>query len=226
LDDLRARAKTDPEAAHQLVQEYRKLPTKQLKALEAKGDATAKAVLDQGYTEPNVVPARPTAGMRQTLTQDLQEYRQKLGVPKSEAAGKTEGGTAGVARTNLAIKQQQPFRAGSPQTGEAKTPEVEKAVKTPFTVQTMQDHAEESLANQVDKAIQDSKLTQAQMEGKTVWILVDQEVCSGCKSGLANPDKAAGVVRQISEKYPNITFEILANATSEVVRVKGGKRLK
>jgi len=50
--------------------------------------------------------------------------------------------------------------------GEAKTPGSEKTVKTPFTVQTMQDHAEEALANQVDKAIQDSN-SHRQMEGKT-----------------------------------------------------------
>ena len=45
-------------------------------------------------------------------------------------------------------------------------------------------------------------------------------VCPTCLSGLGNPDKASGVIKQLSERYPNLKIKVSSNQV-EGVRVTG-----
>lgn len=45
-------------------------------------------------------------------------------------------------------------------------------------------------------------------------------VCPTYLSGLGNPDKASGVIKQLSERYPNLKIKVSSNQV-EGVRVTG-----
>jgi hypothetical protein len=75
----------------------------------------------------------------------------------------------------------------------------------------------------VDRSIGGAKLTPEQMTGKTVEMLIEERVCNICRQGLRGTDVPPGVLKQLSDKYPNVTFVVRNQATNEVLRFRGGK---
>lgn len=93
-------------------------------------------------------------------------------------------------------------------------------------------HAEEEMANKYiaifEKAEQDGRLRRDDLKGKTVFMRVEQEVCMACRQKLKErpPDAKEigdGVLKQFSERYPELTIEITNRESSEVLRIRNGK---
>jgi hypothetical protein len=65
------------------------------------------------------------------------------------------------------------------------------------------------------------------MKGKTVWMAIEQEVCPICKAGLGDSARGAGVLKQFSTEFPELTIEFTdIDAYSDsfrVWRLRGGK---
>jgi hypothetical protein len=177
--------------------------------MEGVGDATfASSVEDARAT---LSPAKP-------LPEELRDFRQTL-PPKTP----TSGGTVGVASTDLPALDLRPFKGASPN---ANGPVGGGgSIKSPNPSKRFQLHAEEDLANQIDGAIQGVELTSEEMVGRTVNMHIEQRVCNICRQGLGGTEVPPGVLKQLSDKYPNITFRVTAEGTNEVLRFRGGKFL-
>ncbi len=168
----------------------------------------------------------------QFLQEQLQQVREDTGIPKQRVRGedgkfKWEGGTVAVGATDIPGLQDQVFRGGSKEAGGP----ANKTFESPQDFGATKNHAEQNLGGQLDAKLQEliaqGKITPADLEGKSVFVHVDQEVCSVCRQGLS-PTKSGttvdpGVLSQMSQKYPGLTFEITNSNTGEVLTVKGGK---
>jgi len=141
--------------------------------------------------------------------------------------GDTEGGTLGLARADIPGLTESFFGGASPRAGG----KVDITYKAPSTHGSAHGHAEQSMFGRLARRLRGMlkgnppELTRSQLEGKTVWGLVEQEVCSTCRQGTDNPGTEAGVIKQFSTEFPELRIELRALDTSEVVVVQGGKRL-
>jgi hypothetical protein len=168
--------------------------------------------------------------MRATLEEDIKKSRvvRRVDIPVSDDA--VVGGTVGAARTNIpGIDPDQPYIGRSPlahSPKEAST--INPRYQSPADTVAAKGHAEQTLtgnlANEIDKLIADGKLTQGDLKGKTVWMLIDQEVCSYCASGLDSP-VAPGVLAQFSQEYPLLTIQVKNLRTSDLLILQGGRKI-
>ncbi len=236
LATLKKLYKKDP-TARQVLDEYYGRSTEELLRLEKKGDRLAKQVLDDAYgsrdprtaKRPNL-ETRPTDPARAPeLKQKLEDLRRETGVQRREPlpgeTGQVKGGTVGVAETDIPGLEEAPFTGKSPRAGGKAT---EGEIKSPRTSPQFKGHAEERILNQVDDAIQrklgDGSLQRSDLRGKTVRVRVEQEVCVACRQGLRPGSQVKpGVIKQFVDKYPELTVEIVAEGTSEVILIKNGK---
>lgn len=150
------------------------------------------------------------------LAEELQAFRRTL--PERTARS---GGTAGVARTDLPGLESRTFRGVSPRAGGPMEPG--GTIISPNRSPQFRLHAEQDLANQIDRAIQEAGLTPQQMAGKTVNMRIEERVCNICRQGLRGTDVPPGVLKQLSDKYPNLTFNVTNSATDEVLRFRAGR---
>ncbi len=168
--------------------------------------------------------------LRRVLENDLRKSRVvgRIDIPQSDAA--VEGGTLGAARTDIpGVGPRKLFLGRSPKAhaeGEAST--INPRYKAPAETAAAHGHAEQTLvgnlADDIDQLIKAGKLTQADLQGKTVWMLIDQEVCSYCGSGLDSP-VAPGVLAQFSQDFPLLTIQIKNLRTSDLIILRGGRRI-
>ena len=88
-----------------------------------------------------------------------------------------------------------------------------------------QNHGEEDIANQFVQAVNNAGLTAADLEGKTLNMFVSNPtgVCTICAQGLANPDVAPGVLKQLSDMYPGLTINITVDTAPGVVPRTGSQ---
>jgi hypothetical protein len=231
-DEVRALAKQDALAADELVRRYNKLKITELDKL-AKTDPTARYVLDKkrsgGYANPAEYDLRSTnPKLINKLVDKVRQMRLASKIAKSQG-GKTTGGVFGTAETDLPLAQDS-FEAGSRATqggGPNPADEPPRAYKPPSKHEKAQFHAEERLTNKLRQQIVDAKLTPADMKGKTVWMAIEQEVCPICKAGLGDSARGAGVLKQFSTEFPELTIEFTdIDAYSDsfrVWRLRGGK---
>lgn len=216
--EVKSAAMTDPVAVDELIRRYELKTVKELEKLSKAGDGTADYVLGKrrsaGYKKPAEVPLRPSNLLvLDRLKARLSKLRQSSGVSKEGSSG----GTIGVAETDLPL-QKNTFEGASPKAGGQPDP----TYKPPTEFPKAQGHAEQNLVGAIKKAILEAKLTPEQMKGKTVYMLIEQEVCPTCKAGLYNEGAGAGVLKQFSSEFPNITVEVMNLETGEVLRF-GGK---
>ena len=68
------------------------------------------------------------------------------------------------------------------------------------------------------------KVAEEQLQS-TLKIVVDQAVCSACRQGL-DSSVAAGIIKQFSDRFKNMTIYLIADGTSEILIVQGGKILR
>jgi hypothetical protein len=89
----------------------------------------------------------------------------------------------------------------------------------PHTLPQTHGHAEQGIADQLEEAL--AKIPREQLKGRKVWMLIEQEPCSTCAQGAVNPETAAGVLKKLSLKYPEITFEIKSLESHGLIVLKG-----
>jgi hypothetical protein len=113
------------------------------------------------------------------------------------------------------------FRGASPRAGGPIEPG--GSITSPNPNPLLRRHADEDLVNQLDTAIQGARLTPEQMTGRTINMLIEDRVCNSCRQGLRGTDVPPGVLKQLSDRYPNITFNVANQATKDILRFPGGK---
>ena len=80
---------------------------------------------------------------------------------------------------------------------------------------------EEDVANEFVEAVEKAGLSNEEVKGVLhLYQSNPSGVCPTCLSGLGNPDKASGVIKQLSERYPNLKIKVSSNQV-EGVRVTG-----
>ena len=227
---------SDPNAK-QVLDEYYGKETAELLKLESKGDVLARRVLDDAYgRRSRDTGKRPTLETESTdphrgskLGKELDRIRKESpearGEPEPGKKGKVQGGTVGVGKTDIVGLENKTFGGASKKAGGKP---VEGEIKSPSKHKRFQGHAEEGILNRIDRAIQRlikrGKMKLEDLKGKTVWMKIEQEVCSVCRQGLKSGSEAQpGVIKQFSLKYPELTIEVSSPATSEVILVRNGK---
>ena len=229
IEDLKKAAVADPEAAEALRLKYRAMSTRELAKLAKNGDALAESI----YADRNVVPAAAKgqgrfsdAGIQDQLALDVESGRVASGVTREAPSvlnniTKTEGGTVGAARTNIPGLESRVFRGASTRAGGQLNPESNFPPATDVEVlpQT-HGHAEQAIADEIEIAL--SKIPKDQLKGRTIWMLIEQTPCSTCAQGVRNAAVEAGVLKKLSQAFPEVTFEIKSLENSALIVLKNG----
>ena len=155
-------------------------------------------------------------------SEELSNLRRKWKVPETD--------TIAVGKTNVPGLEGKVFEGGSPKVRkEAGLPDLDEAfpdreIRSSGKISSATRHAEENVANDFINAIKEVGL---EAENVTGTFKIHQSnpkgVCPTCLSGLGNPAKPSGVIKQLSEMFPKLRIEV----TSEVVEgVKVNGRLQ
>ena len=97
----------------------------------------------------------------------------------------------------------------------------DRAIKNSGKIASATRHAEEDVANEFVEAVEKAGLSNEEVKGVLhLYQSNPSGVCPTCLSGLGNPDKASGVIKQLSERYPNLKIKVSSNQV-EGVRVTG-----
>ncbi|UNZ21174.1 hypothetical protein [Streptomyces sp. 891-h] len=168
---------------------------------------------------------QPSAGERAGWeTRRTRAGRQE--VPPTAKGAVGYQGTVAVARSDIPALAGERYSGGSPRALGSHDPTHRIGPPETVTVPQAHGHAEQSLGQQLDARL--SRLTDAERaaaRGRSVWIRVDQEVCTICAAGLGTGSRA-GVLQRLSRLHPDILFEITADDTSTVYRLLGGRRVR
>jgi hypothetical protein len=78
-------------------------------------------------------------------------------------------------------------------------------------------HAEEDIANQFVRAVEERGLKPSDLDGHKLVIHISNPngVCSVCRWGL-DSDGPPGVLKQLSERYPGLNIRVTAEAKSGI----------
>lgn len=215
-------------AVEELLSRYEKMTNVEL-ARYAAGDELAASV----YAKRIVVPVDAAGqgnfsskGVQEKLAADIKADRAATKIPRTGPSAvqpdvAVEGGTVGSARTDIPGLENEKFVGRSPRAGGSVNPasEFPPATAMDKLPQTF-GHAEQNIADQLDRALQ--KIPREQLAGRKVWMLIEQEPCSTCAQGATGAETAAGVLKKLSLKYPEIVFEIKSLESSSIIVLKGG----
>ncbi|MEU8761567.1 hypothetical protein [Streptomyces sp. NPDC048659] len=145
--------------------------------------------------------------------------------PTAKAAAGYEG-TVAVARSDIPALAGELFTGGSPRALGSYAPGHPVRPPDEVVVPQAHGHAEQDLGQRLDTRL--ARLTDAERaaaRGRTVFIRVDQEVCSICAAALGGGPRA-GVLARLSARHPDIVFEVTADDVSTVYRIVGGRRVR
>uniref|UniRef100_UPI003F4912B4 ribonuclease YeeF family protein n=1 Tax=Niallia taxi TaxID=2499688 RepID=UPI003F4912B4 len=152
-------------------------------------------------------------------TEDISALRGKWNVPKTE--------TVAVGKTDVEGLEDLTFVGGSPKVRkEAALPDLDEAmpnrnIKAPSNNPLFTRHAEEGVLNEFDAAVMQKGLNPEEVTGTLRLHQSNPSgVCRKCYQGLANDKVPAGVLKQLSQRYPNLTI-IVTSETNEAVKVTG-----
>ncbi len=165
-------------------------------------------------------------GIHDTLTNDIGAGRQDIGIPRRapsavEPSIELTGGTSGAARTDIPGLENRAFLGQSklaggpgynPQSSFSPTTDV---TKLPHT----HGHAEQHIADQLEEAL--AKIPREQLKGRRVWMLIEQTPCAACAAGAVKTNTAAGVLKKLSLKYPELTIEVKSLENNSLIVLKG-----
>lgn len=237
LAQLRAHAGIDPEAVWALRQRYRNMPDRELNQRANRGDAMAQSVRDQRIQRNRFLEnvqrehgpfSRP--GVQDQLETDIQSARTASGISRRAPSAvqpdiDVEGGTIGAARTNVPGIENRSFVGRSPKAGGAVNPSSQFPPSTdPQVLRHTHGHAEQSIADQLDMAF--SNIPRSELQGRRVWMLIEQEPCPTCAAGLSDPAIDPGVLRRFSERYPELTLEVKNLQTGRRIVIQNGQEVK
>ena len=225
---------TDPDAADAMWNRFRQMPDARLRDYAKRGYAMAQVIYDARVPANTPLetlmrgegrfsaPGRYTELVDDILADRAQSNiaRRGRGVLDPDVA--VEGGTVSAARTDIPGLENARFNGRSPAAGGQVNP------RSPFSPSTDYDllphthgHAEQNLADQLHASL--ALIDKQKLKGRRVWMLIEQEPCSTCASGLTDPTVAPGVLRKLSEAYPDVIFEVKNLNTSGLMVLKNGR---
>ncbi|MED3653558.1 hypothetical protein P4489_04195, partial [Heyndrickxia sporothermodurans] len=144
--------------------------------------------------------------------EELDALRKKWNVPETN--------TIAVGKTDVKGLEDLIFEGGSPKVRkEAGLPDLDvsypnRPIKSSGKIPSATRHAEEGVANQFVEAVEKLGIQPNDVVGTLKLHQSNPSgVCPTCLSGLGNPKKNPGVIKQLSLKYPNLIIEV----TSQVV---------
>lgn len=209
INELRKQAVTNKAAAEELWRRFDAMSNTELERY-ARNDPMAQSIFSQ-----RKIPAKEGIGQGRfsnpsiegSLTQDLVTARKNGPVRSANPGAPTEGGTMGVARTDIPGFENRSFIGKSPQAGGALNANSNFPPATdPKELPHTHAHAEQHIADQLEAALK--SIPREQLKGRTVWMLIEQEPCSTCAQGTNNANTKAGVLKKLSDAYPELRFEI------------------
>ena len=167
------------------------------------------------------------------MQESIEAYRRNPRVPRRidiQGQPGVEGGTVAVAETDIPALSGRRFPGAS---AEAMPPEVRGSasaeggtVLEPVNP-TAVDHAEhvalEQLRRALQQALDNGTLARGDLQGRTVYVLVEQEPCSSCASGAGGGPP--GVLQQFSRIFPELTLEVRNMRTMRSYIYRGGELL-
>ncbi|MFE2323344.1 hypothetical protein ACFXD5_05360 [Streptomyces sp. NPDC059385] len=201
---------TDPAVQQQLRQD--------LGAARAAVEAERRRLEAAGLREPSF---REPAGFEERVTSAGEQE-----VPPTAKAAAGYEGTVAVARSDIPALAGELFTGGSPRALGSYDPGHDIRPPDNVVVPQAHGHAEQDLGQRLDARL--ARLTAAERaaaRGRTVYIRVDQEVCSICASSLGGGPRA-GVLSRLSARHPDIVFEVTADDVSTVYRIVAGRRVR
>jgi uncharacterized protein DUF4157 len=235
INQLRRLAATDPQAAEALRLRYRAMSNIELERF-ARNDPMAQSVFaDRQVVAPDAEGQGRfgRSGMQESLSRDIQQERLRIqragGTPRRAPSaaipgGRTEGGTVGAARTDIPGLEGRAFIGRSPRAGGAVNPASRFPPATdPAVLPQTHGHAEQAIADQLEQALR--SVPREQLAGRRVWMLIEQEPCATCAQGTAEATLPAGVLRRLSEAFPEVTFEVKNLDSSALMVLRNGQRV-
>ncbi|MCE4048740.1 hypothetical protein [Bacillus sp. Au-Bac7] len=97
----------------------------------------------------------------------------------------------------------------------------DRNIKAPSNNPLFTRHAEEGVLNENDAAVIQKGLNPEEVTGTLRLHQSNPSgVCRKCYQGLANDKVPAGILKQLSQRYPNLTI-IVTSETNEAVKVTG-----
>ncbi|MFD9424694.1 MULTISPECIES: hypothetical protein [unclassified Streptomyces] len=171
--------------------------------------------------DPRQVPRKDPRGWEKKRTWGGGEEGEP--VPPTAKAAAGYQGTIAVARSDIPALAEQRFDGGSFLALGEYEPTHQIRPGSKVTNIKAHGHAEQAVGQQLSNRIKGFTPAElAAARGRTVWIRVDQEVCSSCAAGLTGRVEQ-GVIGTLSRLHPDIVFEITADDTSKVYRLVGGR---
>ncbi len=201
------------------------LELKGLKVIEDAANLTPEelTILKQAFEE-----AKATTKTLEEVTPQLQksinDFRKSTGIGRTVTSEGVKGGTSAAAKPKIEGFAEEIITEGSTKSKGASAATVRNnpRYQSPQKFGGTKNHAEQNVLGDLADKLDATFTSKTDAKGN-VYVLVEQEVCSACRQGLTNPEVDAGVVKQFSQEYPNITLIVTNNRTPEVLFVKGGK---
>ena len=230
IPQLRKKLIFDPEAAEALRLRYRAMDDVAL-ARHSK-DPIAQSVIESrtGFGLASEMAGHGSFTERErygSMVDTLMSERAALGKDRltrtffDPERKRTEGGTFGAAQSDIPGLGNETIVGASPAAGGQRDPLSRFKPDTDYdALPHTHDHAEQRIADQLDVKLQ--ALPEGQRRG-TVWMLIEDRPCSACAQGLTKHAEAPGVLRKLSELYPDITFEVKNLMNSELLVIKNGQ---
>ncbi|MBN1428161.1 MAG: DUF4157 domain-containing protein [Anaerolineae bacterium] len=163
-----------------------------------------------------------------SLQEAITRYRKNVKIPRidrPESEDPVIGGTVAAAKTNVGSLQGKIFPGASAEAlpaGLKGKPGTTSGKLLPATNNIAENHAEQvALANLKRELL---RLDKTKMVGKKVWLLVEQEPCSSCASGI-DTASIPGPIKQFSLDFPELTIEVHSLRTSRSYLIRNGNSI-
>ncbi|MCV7070126.1 DUF4157 domain-containing protein [Mycolicibacterium rufum] len=231
IEELRALVtKGDQDAVWALKAQYDAMPPGVV-AQYARKDPIAQWSYESRVISPKEAAGQGAfskPGMQDTLAADIKATRQATGIPRRAPSAvepdiRLSGGTSGVARTDIPGLENRPFIGRSSLAGgPGPNPQSSFSPATDVTqLPHTHGHAEQNIADQLEEAL--AKIPREQLKGRRVWMLIEQAPCPTCAAGALKAHTAAGVLKKLSLKYPELTIEVKNLESSALIVLKGSE---
>lgn len=233
-------SQADAQAAYKLLSRTDLRPDEVLKALKSMDPQAAERVLQDLQKFKNVDEAE--------LRKIMDDYRTETGISKGrDADGNITGGTVAAGKTEVPDLKIDATHRGASAEAQTAPKHFDDTFQSPQPDARARNHAEQTVlgqsAREIEAAVEQrvksalgnqakdlealaaaQKVAEEQLQG-TLKITVDQAVCNACRQGL-DSSTTAGIIKQFSDRFKNMTIYVIADGTSEILIVQGGKILR
>lgn len=169
-----------------------------------------------GMDNPELMqPSIETQGEFTVGKQDLDSVRNRIGVPETQ--------TIAVGKTDVKGLENLVFEGYSPAVRkEVGLPDIDtiwpdRDIRAPAVNPLFTRHAEEVLANEFDRAVEEAGILPENVVGVLkIHQSNPRGVCRKCIQGLANDNVRPGILKQLSLKYPSLRIEVTSETLPDV----------